>query len=99
MAQIANESRFAGTDDLKTSVGGEELISIEKAENAPTGTIFYAKVFRFYNEDAIKVQINGSNTIYIPAGVGFDSDDYTYANITSFKIINSGVKYCCFFEY
>jgi hypothetical protein len=99
MAQITDKSRFAGTDDLKTSVGGEELISIEKAENAPNGTIFYAKVFRFYNEDAVKVQINGSNTIYIPAGVGFDSDDYTYANITSFKIINAEVKYCCFFEY
>jgi hypothetical protein len=92
-------SLFAGTDDLKTSVGGEELIAVEKAENQPDSTVFYAKVFRFYNETAIKVQINGSNTIYIPAGVGFDSDDYTYANIKSFKIISVGVNYCCFFEY
>lgn len=99
MSNMTKTSKFAGTDDLTTSVGGEELISVEKAENEPNSTVFYAKVFRFYNEGAIKVQINGSNTLYLPAGVGFDSDDYTYANITSFKIISAGVKYCCFFEY
>ena len=92
-------SKFAGSDDIKTSVGGEELIDIEKQENEPNATVYYARVFRFYNENAVKVQINGSNTIYLPAGVGFDSDDYTYSAIKSFKIMNSGVKYCFFFEY
>lgn len=99
MSSGVKYSKFAGSDDIKTSVGGEELINIEKIENKPDSTVFYAKVFRFYNENPAKVQINGSNTIYLPAGVGFDSDDYTYSTIKSFKIMNSGVKYCFFFEY
>lgn len=89
-----NYPNFAGTGAWTVSVGNEELVSVEKTENAPNSSFFVAKTLEFYNSQDCVVQINGSKNILIPAGVGRD-----LVNIKSFKLITAGVTYCCIIEY
>ncbi len=80
--------RYASADQWLVSVGGEELISIAKQNNAPEYTIFQAFEFDFYNKQDCVIRINNSQDRLIPAMIGVNDTD-----VHRFEVVTPGVEY------
>jgi hypothetical protein len=82
-------SGYLGSDQLETSVANQEILP-----NPPSDwTDGYRLVkFSFVNNQDVTVVVNGVETIFIPAGQGFNTDKED-PPITSFKLLTSGVQF------
>lgn len=75
-------SEFYGTSQIEVSNSNEEVI--------PKNTIFYK--FSFLNEEDCTVKINGSDPIFLRAGIGFSTNQVD-SEINSFVVVESGIEY------
>lgn len=80
---------YVGTDDIKTSVAGEDIIP-ESPDNWTINYRFYK--FSFINKQPCHVKINNGNPIFLDSNQGIDTDVYD-APIYSFIILEDDVEY------
>ena len=75
-------SRYEGSPEIETSVAGEEILPENKA---------YYKFGLMVDEDCT-VSINGSNPIFLRAGLGFTMNEID-GRISSVKIQEDGIPF------
>ena len=82
-------SGFISSKGLETSLTNQELIP-SPPDNWTMGYKIYK--FSFINDMNCTCVINGNYTVFLRAGQGFSTSEVD-AVITSFRIVESGVKY------
>jgi hypothetical protein len=81
---------YLGTDSVKTSVAGQELLPSKPVDWTESYKLYK---FSFINYDLdCSVLINNETTIFLKANQGFEMSEEDEA-ITSFKILTNGVSY------
>lgn len=80
---------YKGTNALKLSSSMQEIVPSPPA-NWTIKYNFYR--FSFMNNQDCTVIVNGQETIFLPAGRGFEVSEID-APITSFVIVEAGVNY------
>ena len=82
-------SGFISSNGIETSVANRELIPTPPSNWTIPYNVYK---FSFINDTNCTCVINGSHTIFLRAGQGFSTSEVD-AVITSFRIVEAGVKY------
>jgi hypothetical protein len=82
-------SNYLGSSDIQLSSANQEIIPLPPA--GWTGKYNFYK-FSFFNEQSVKVKVNGGNPIYLQANQGFNIDQVD-APIYSFVIVDAGITF------
>lgn len=84
------KSKFFGTESMKVSVAGENVIeNIEGwSYNPPRLTSF-----SFMNEESCTVSVNGSDPIYLKEYQGFFFESKHGGYVDSFVVLEDGINY------
>lgn len=80
---------YLGSSNIQSSVAGREIIPASPS-NWTGG--YRVRKLSFDNEQNCTIILNGTTTIFLKAGLGFEMD-YEDASITSFVIVESGINY------
>lgn len=80
---------YLGSSTIQTSVANKEIVPIAQAGWTQG---YKLRKFSFNNEQDCRIVINGNVTLFLKAEQGFEmgQDDLP---ITSFKIVESAIKY------
>jgi len=83
-------SGIIGSDGIKTSVAGAEIIPDAIATKGWTEG-YEIRQFSLLNNQACTISINGMSAVYLSAGQGLNIDDSLL--VSSVKIIEGGITY------